>query len=885
MSTNSSSRNAARGNRAARRSRPATPLRRAAVVLTVGVLLPSAVHSAEPPPAVAPPPAPRADAPEVLPRVVPPTAPRNDSGFEKAGKASPERQDLTLLMFSKIKGKVTAGKADLNLNGPVTLYDVRVEDKQGRVLLTMERMEFSQSLTQLAMDRKNRGPLHLIRPQAFVVFRDGTCNFVETMGDWWAEESRGKGPEQLKLEIVEGLLHVVDEAKGKQFILSPFNFMCLPEAKQPANRVFKAAVTAPLQNVSFALQFRYDAALQSFDVSELAFRAPEYGYQLALRGSIAPSPQLPNQELFLQLFGAYDYDWGTLSRRLNLAAVAPNVEIAGQGRLPVKLSLPLGKIVALLPKPAPPPEVDPAAPPQAAGWINPGGMLGGLFGGGGKGNGAAKVKAKTEGPVAVAPQAAPVLEPPAVSVGGPTLAPPEVVAPPLAVAPVGGVPDVVAPPPPRGDLGRESNDSPPISVPSDSGSGNRSGKTPPPPAPNDPNAPPAAVGRPTPNLDPAPPAVPGRLPALPNNPPPVPSGFGQGQPPPPSATLPAPIALPPVGAGEVGPPPLPGPPPLAPAEEEVEPLTAGAASSPLAALPALDALQDLVVETSIGWERLRFRGVEMGATEVPLVVQQAGVDVGPMKAILNDGWLTFACRIEQRDGRIVMLLPKGPLLTQIRLTEELCHRVLVMAAPMMARAMKVDGAVSLDLLGGIVPLDAPAAADVTAQLRVHGIHGELNPDLARIASRLGIGPVVSLLDDNVTNLRLVEGRLYHEGMGIVMGDNQLYTRGSVGIDRTIDVMAEVTLSLAFLPNGPLGQRLKGTKLQVPVTGTLDDPKIGKVSSPNFNLGEIGQGDGPLGNLLRNLQDPAGGRPVGQGGILDRLRARRGLRGVPPPVQP
>lgn len=877
-------------------------LRRAATVfLATGMFVGTAVQSADPPPAVAPPPTPKADLPEDFPKVVPPQAappktvapqvvppkvgvplapPKGDADFEHAGKAQPERQDLTLLMFPKVKGKVTAGKADLNLNGPVTLYDVRVEDRQGRILLTMERMEFSQSLTQLAMDRKNRGPLHLVRPQAFVVFRDGTCNFVETMGDWWAEESRGKGPEQLKLHIEEGLLHVVDEAKGKQFILSPFNFMCLPEAKQPANRVFKAAVTAPLQNVSFALQFRYDAALKSFDVSELAFRAPDYGYQLALRGSIAPSPQLPNQELFLQLFGAYDYDWGTLSRRLNLAAAAPNVEIAGRGRLPVKLSLPLGKIVALLPKPAPPPEVDPAAPPQAAGWINPGGMLGGLFGGGDKANGAAKVKPKIDGPVVVAPQAAPVLEPPAVSVAGPTLAPP------AAAPPAGVIPDVVSPPPPRGDLGRESNDPLPISTPVDSGSGTRSGKTPPPPAPNDPNAPPAAVGRPAPSLGSTPPAVPGRLPALPNNPPPLPSGFGQGQPPPPSATLqPAPEAAAPLAAEGKIPPPLPGPPALSPAEEEIEPLTAGAASSPLAALPALDALQDLVVETSLGWERLRFRGVEMGATEVPLVVQQAGVDVGPMKAILNDGWLTFSCRIEQRDGRIVMVLPKGPLLTQIRLTEELCHRVLVMAAPMMARAMKVDGLVSLHLVGGVVPLDAPAAADVTAQLQVHGIHGELNPDLARIASRLGIGPVISLLDDNVTNLRFVEGRLYHEGMGFVMGDKQLYTRGSVGIDRTIDVMAEITLPLAWLPNGPLGQRLKGTKLQVPVTGTLDSPKIGKVSSPNFNLGELGQGDGPLGNLLRNLQDPAAGRPIGQGGILDRLRARRGLRGAPPPVQP
>lgn len=735
-----------------------------------------ALSAAEPPP----PPVPDLVEEPVRPGKVPPPP-----------EAVPEapRQDLTLLMFPKIKGKVTAGKAELNLHSPVTLHEVRVEDKQGRILLTIERMEFEQTLTELAVNRKQRGPLHLIRPQAFVEFRGGTCNFVETMGDWWADESRGKGLNDLKIEIVEGHLHIVHAETDRQWIVSPLNFACLPSGPTKQDRTVTADVAAPLWNLSYRLRMRFERSLQRLEISESVCSAPDWGYRLALRGEFAP--QANGGGHLLRMWGTYDYDWEKV-RRL-WAEKVPDLDLIGRGTQPVSVRLPCAKLLALVPQEMIYGKVavaEPAGKPKQAGlWPNPTDLLGGFFGG-----------SKDE--------------------PAPPQAPEQDKAPPPAPQPA---PPEAKPPEKKEESGPE--------------------------------------------------LIPTQLRVRP-------TAFAQAVPPPPvpDSEVDKPQAVPPQPQAQPQPEQVVAPTPLGPPAPNGSPLAPpGGQYSPFAWLAALDSLRELTIETQVGWERLRFRETVIGATDIPLAVRDVGVEIGPMKATLNEGLLTAACRIEFVDGRPVLRLPKGPLLSQVRLTPEMCHRVLVMAAPLMARAMKVEGSVSLILSGGIVPLDDPAAADVSGQLQVHGIRGELNPDLARIAVRLGIDPIVRLLDDNVTNLRFTEGRLYHEGMGFVMGDKQLYTRGSVGLDRTIDIIAEVTLPFAWLPNGPLGQRLKGTKLRIPVGGTFDEPKPGKVEVPGFDLGQLTQGDNPLGNLLRNLQDPAAGRPIGQGGILDRLRNRRLLR--------
>ena len=73
---------------------------------------------------------------------------------------------------------------------------------------------------------------------------------------------------------------------------------------------------------------------------------------------------------------------------------------------------------------------------------------------------------------------------------------------------------------------------------------------------------------------------------------------------------------------------------------------------------------------------------------------------------------------------------------------------------------------------------------------------------------------------------MAEGRVAHQGAMFVFSDLVVRTSGSVGLDESLDLIAEIPIKDEWLASdGKLLGSLKGKSVQIPIRGTLTKPQL------------------------------------------------------------
>jgi hypothetical protein len=97
----------------------------------------------------------------------------------------------------------------------------------------------------------------------------------------------------------------------------------------------------------------------------------------------------------------------------------------------------------------------------------------------------------------------------------------------------------------------------------------------------------------------------------------------------------------------------------------------------------------------------------------------------------------------------------------------------------------------------------------------------------RDPTALGARSDVTLLNikDQQVNFRVVDGRVYHQGMQFQVGDVQMTSEGSVGFDETLALTLRVPIQEKWIEGQALLVGLRGQTLTIPVRGTLRQPQL------------------------------------------------------------
>jgi hypothetical protein len=209
---------------------------------------------------------------------------------------------------------------------------------------------------------------------------------------------------------------------------------------------------------------------------------------------------------------------------------------------------------------------------------------------------------------------------------------------------------------------------------------------------------------------------------------------------------------------------------------------------------------------------------------------------------VSEGRFTFTPVARVSPGPAELQLARGPVLTNVHLTPEMCARGLKFVAPILSEATVAEGRFSISADGGRIPLADPGAGDAAgrmamkAQVKAGPVGQEFMLLVNEISSILQRGSLVtrndqssSLLsvDTSEIEFRLVNRRVYHRGLKFMAGTLPITTHGSVGLDETMSVVAEIPIEAKLFGKDLSLGALEGQTLQIPIEGTLSKPKLDK----------------------------------------------------------
>ncbi len=252
-----------------------------------------------------------------------------------------------------------------------------------------------------------------------------------------------------------------------------------------------------------------------------------------------------------------------------------------------------------------------------------------------------------------------------------------------------------------------------------------------------------------------------------------------------------------------------------------------------------DRLAGLAAEAGIQLETVDIYGMRLGPTGVVLRTEGGRLRVDPIDTSLNDGGLHLEReRVRTEDGPWRLKLGHASTLRDAVINDEVSHRVLSYAAPVLDGATRVQGRVSVRGLDAEIPL-AAGERGPAARARVEGdvlfddvrflpgpLAGSILELLPNRAGESRGGPMPMLVLRDPISFRIAEGRVNTKGLLLPVAQV-----GTVGLEGSVDFEKRLDLVARFRVNPPRQDRpvlaalLNNARFELPIKGTLDDPRI------------------------------------------------------------
>jgi translocation and assembly module TamB len=287
--------------------------------------------------------------------------------------------------------------------------------------------------------------------------------------------------------------------------------------------------------------------------------------------------------------------------------------------------------------------------------------------------------------------------------------------------------------------------------------------------------------------------------------------------------------------------------------------------------PAVDHLGSLEGHFGVQLDSLDVFGMRLSQTAIVVTAADGRLRIDPIDATLNGGELHFEPLLSAgKDGSTWLKLGRSTRLEGAVINDEVSHRVLSFAAPVLDGATRVEGRVSVELSEASVPILGAPEAEGRAQGQVifddvRFMPGALADQLLSVFVKERKPLVV--LRDRVSVL--VAGRkVYQEGLVIPVGElARIGIDGTVGFDKSLDLVAQFALNPPRSQIPVLSPILQTARFDLPITGTLSKPKIDGEELKNrwkaIGTGLLGNtmdaGVNGLERLLRGLSAPPLGR--------------------------
>ncbi len=145
-----------------------------------------------------------------------------------------------------------------------------------------------------------------------------------------------------------------------------------------------------------------------------------------------------------------------------------------------------------------------------------------------------------------------------------------------------------------------------------------------------------------------------------------------------------------------------------------------------------------------------------------------------------------------------------------------------------------------------IPLSDPKKSDVAGRLVIHSMEIGSGPMLHSMSVLLTSEAPAKLRPDSVVTFLVRDGKVHHEGLELQFPDLTIRTSGDVGLDKTLNIVAEFGVPPKWLAgNNAVSQAVRNQVLRLPFRGTLELPQPDLQEMQRLNQQFIKQAAGNL----------------------------------------
>ncbi len=287
----------------------------------------------------------------------------------------------------------------------------------------------------------------------------------------------------------------------------------------------------------------------------------------------------------------------------------------------------------------------------------------------------------------------------------------------------------------------------------------------------------------------------------------------------------------------------------------------------------------LNAETEIAWQNLNIAGLELGPSVATAKLLNSVAKVDSSQVNVSGGQIHLAPAIHLKGSYPTIVLPEGTIANQVELTKESCRGWLKFVAPLVADATSSNGKFSLTTDGIRLPLENVMSSKGNARLVIHEAQIGAGPlaqqliSLANTVKSVTSGANAShvgnqnqswvIMPEQQVPIEINAGRVNHQGMTFQVGDIQIQTSGSVGLDQTMNLVCQIPIQDQWIGQNQYLASLKGQSIQIPMTGTLTQPKLDSQVVKSLTTQLLQQtAQGAIQTELNGLIQKEGGKLLG-----------------------
>ncbi|MFC1793092.1 hypothetical protein ACFL3Q_05845 [Planctomycetota bacterium] len=238
-------------------------------------------------------------------------------------------------------------------------------------------------------------------------------------------------------------------------------------------------------------------------------------------------------------------------------------------------------------------------------------------------------------------------------------------------------------------------------------------------------------------------------------------------------------------------------------------------------------LPNLNAKTKLGFEKAGYMGLDFGPTDVDVDVQNGLLNIAPFTTTVNEGQFNFAGGADFKQKPALFKAAKPMQIAKdIKINDETTKRLLKYVNPIFADAVNVSGIANFNCEQMAIPINSEAKNDavVIGTISMNQVSLQTSDLLGQILTVAGGSSRGTVLTMHPTKLVLRKGFLQYDDMQIDVGDNPINFKGTIGLDKSLDM----TVTLPYTTAGRtarVGGTTRGARIVLPLKGTVDKPYL------------------------------------------------------------